>query len=95
MSISLPELVVMLDRVRTWRLSQQRLNILNSGRVRSGNVMSVRHSRTCVIKLQLFSLPRGKYHGLLNLRVPWRSLRNCHEVATQDGGARVDIYGRE
>ena len=95
MSISLPELVVMSDRVRTWRYSLHRLNFFSSGRVRSGNVMSMRRSRTCVLKLQSFSLLRGKYHGMLNLRVPWKSLRNYHEVATQDGGARVDIWGRE
>ena len=58
-------------------------------------MVSIRRSRTCVIRLQSFSLSRGKYHGLLNLRVPVRSLRNCHEVATQDGGARVDICGKE
>ena len=63
--------------------------------MRSGNVESMRRSRTCVIKLQLFSLSRGKCHGLLNLRVPARSLRNYHEVATQDEGARVDICLRE
>ena len=95
MSISLPELVVMLDRVRTWRYSLHRLNSLSSRRVRSGNKVSMRRSRTSVIRLQFFSLSRGKYHGLLNLRVAWRLLRNCHEVATQDGGTRVDILGRE
>ena len=58
-------------------------------------MVSIRRSSTCVIKFQSFSLSRGKYHGLLNLSVPLRLLRNCHEVATQDGGARVDIWGRE
>ena len=58
-------------------------------------MVSIRRSSTCVIRLQSFSLSRGKYHGLLNLSVPLRSLRNCHEVATQDGGARVDICVRE
>ena len=58
-------------------------------------MVSMRRSRTCVIRLQLLSLSRVNYHGLLNLSVPLRSLRNCHEVATQDGGARVDICGRE
>ena len=96
MSISLPELVVMSDRVMTWRKSRHKLNFLSSGGVRSGSVVSMRRSRTCVIRLQSFSLPRGKCHGLLNLRVPVRSLRNCHEVATQDGGgASVDICGKE
>ena len=58
-------------------------------------MVSIRRSRTCVIKLQSFSMLRGEYHGLLNLSVPLRSFRNCYEVATQDGGARVDICGRE
>ena len=58
-------------------------------------MVSIRCSSTCVIELQSFSLSMGKYHGLLNLRVPLKLLRNCHEVATQDGGARVDICVRE
>ena len=62
--------------------------------MRSGNVVSMRHSRTCVIKLQLFSLSRGKYHGLLNLGMPWKLLRNYHEVVTQDGGQEL-VYGGE
>ena len=58
-------------------------------------MMSMTCFSTCVIKLQSFSLSRGRYHGLLNLRVPWKSMRNFHKVATQDGGARVDIWERE
>ena len=58
-------------------------------------MVSMRRSRTCVIRLQLLSLSRVKYNGLLNVKVPLRSLRNYHEVATQNGGARVDICEKE
>ena len=57
-------------------------------------LMLMKHSNFFVIKLQLFSLLRGKYHGLLNSSVPCKLLRHCHKVVTKDGGTEL-TYGGE
>ena len=88
--------VPMVDIVKAYNHPAGRwLIVISWVRMKRGDVLSMRYSRTCAIKMQLFSLSRGKYHRFLNLSVPWKSVGNCHEVDTQNGGARIDIQERE
>ena len=93
-STSFTELLVKSERIWTWLWSWQRLNFQVSGGVEREGVMSMRHSKTCVIRLQLFSISRRKYHGLLSLSVPWKLSRIATKWPPKMEGQGL-IYGRE